>query len=107
MQIYRIEWLDTHCEDSWNPIDMAKGMEPLLVTSVGIVLIEDRQKIVLSAMSSERDTVSMLQCIPTKSIIKIKELIEAPGPSAEEILEQTKTQQPGIDNWLNHRMMPE
>ena len=68
-KVIMVDWLDAHTEDSWNPPDVAKEMCPLIVTSVGFVLAEDEQKIVLSAMVSDH-AVSMVQCIPAGCIVK-------------------------------------
>ncbi|MFA5078831.1 MAG: hypothetical protein WC541_05030 [Dehalococcoidia bacterium] len=73
MKITLIEWLDTHCEDVWGPAGAACEMEPLRVVSVGIVLAEDSDKIVLTSMRSG-ETVSMVQCIPACCIVNRREL---------------------------------
>lgn len=76
MKLVLIEWTDCHCEDMWTVEEDAVNLEPILVKSVGFLLKETDTKVVLSAMFTERDTLSMVQCIPRGSIVTMKELQE-------------------------------
>jgi len=74
MKIVLVEWLDCHCEDMWTVEDDARNLEPIVVKSVGYLIEQTETKVILSAMVSERTTMSMIVCIPRGSIVNITEI---------------------------------
>jgi hypothetical protein len=49
-QAYLVEWYD-HCSTSgsWNPLEVVKTMEPILITSIGFLVNETPRTVTLAA----------------------------------------------------------
>jgi len=86
-RIVEIEWLDHGKEDSWLPIDEAKQVPLLRCYTVGYVIDEDDERIVIASTFSPRvnsnriladDWVTGISVISKKLILSINELKKAP-----------------------------
>lgn len=77
MKLLLIEWLDSASFDSWTAIDTLRKLKPSACQTVGFLLSEDEDYIVLAgsyAANSHNDSACGAMCIPVCCITLRREL---------------------------------
>lgn len=75
-RLVRVDWVDScsFSRQQWRSIDESKGLEPSKIQSVGFVLSEDKEHIVLTGSLDEEDHANGCHTIPRGCITKITRL---------------------------------
>ncbi len=73
MKVVSVKWIDSRMDDCWQGAEEAKGFNPELACSVGFLLCEDEEKVVL-VQTFGKDNVQGLIAIPKVCIKDMKEM---------------------------------
>lgn len=74
MKMVLIEWVDSNILHGWITIEDAKRANIALSQSVGFLLWEDNEKVIIVFSKSDSDSVLEVKAIPRGCIKSIKEL---------------------------------
>ena len=75
MKLVSVTWLDAVSCDSWEPILDARNLKPARMVTIGFLLHEDDDKVVLSASyDEENQSVASTYAIPKSWVLSIKEI---------------------------------
>jgi len=74
LKLVVILWEDPCTEDAWLPRDLARDLRPLVMSSVGWIIYEDSDRVVISSMVSRSTNTSQVTSIPTTIIRDIVEV---------------------------------
>lgn len=80
MKLLLIEWLDSASFDSWTATDTLRKLKPSACQTVGFLLSEDEDYIVLAgsyAANSHNDSACGAMCIPKCCITSQREMTDA------------------------------
>lgn len=69
-----VKWLDTVTDNDWNTMEQVLKYEPRLIKTSGWILLKNKNKIILTAMTGIHHT--LIACIPMRSVVSIKKVKE-------------------------------
>ena len=83
MKAVIVTWLDTHSFSRWRSKTILKYLEPVRITSVGLLAYENDHKVVLvmSAEGTKDGNLACGQAIPRSTIVEVRELGEVDIPT--------------------------
>jgi len=70
-----VVWRDTRTEDDWHPKGVIEDLIPAWVRSVGWLVHEDRERIVISSMISDGGMYGHTESIPSGCVVDLIEVV--------------------------------
>ena len=81
-----IQWTDiTGCDGPWSDLEEAQGLKPALMTSVGQIVVNRNDSVVIASTWGEDNEFGNLNCIPKTAIRGWRELQLVQGPEDNSI----------------------